>query len=144
MKTTIRAVRPDELENVLSLLECLDLPPDGVQEHLEGFLVAEGQGRLLGTVGLEIYHSVGLLRSLAVEPGEQGSGLGARLVESVLKRAREKSLEAVYLLTTTADRYFPRFGFEPLPREEVDSRLSASKELQGACPQTAVCMRLTL
>jgi amino-acid N-acetyltransferase len=144
MKPKIRAARREELEVVLSLLERSDLPPDGVHEHLAGFLVAESQGQILGTVGLEIYDSVGLLRSLAVEPAEQGSGLGARLVESVLDEAREKNLEAVYLLTTTADRYFPRFGFERLAREEVDPRLDASKELQGACPQTAFCMRLIL
>lgn len=142
MDKTIRIAKRSELEEVLRLLESLDLPGDGVEEHLDEFLVAEEKGRVLGAVGLEIYGSVGLLRSLAVEPTEQSGGLGSELVESLLERARDRNLEALYLLTTTADRYFPRFGFEPIPRAEVDSRLGASKELQGACPQIAVCMRL--
>ncbi len=139
---TIRIAKHGELEKVLRLLQRLDLPIDGVEEHFDEFLVFEEQGRVMGAVGLEVYGAVGLLRSLAVEPLEQSSGLGSRLVEAVLKRAWERKLDALYLLTTTADRYFPRFGFEPIARDEMDPRLGASKELQGACPQRAVCMRL--
>lgn len=142
MDKTIRIAKHGELEKVLRLLQRLDLPIDGVEEHFDEFLVFEEQGRVMGAVGLEVYGAVGLLRSLAVEPLEQSSGLGSRLVEAVLKRARERKLDALYLLTTTADRYFPRFGFEPIARDEMDPRLGASKELQGACPQRAVCMRL--
>jgi amino-acid N-acetyltransferase len=141
---TIRIAKRSELDKVLKLLESLDLPGDGVEEHLDEFLVAEEAGRVIGAVGLEVYGSVGLLRSLAVEPLEQSGGLGSKLVESLLERARDRKIEALYLLTTTADRYFPRFGFEPIPRAEVDPRLGDSKELQRACPQTAVCMRLRL
>lgn len=142
MDKTIRIAKHGELEKVLRLLQRLDLPIDGVEEHFDEFLVFEEQGRVMGAVGLEVYGAVGLLRSLAVEPLEQSSGLGSRLVEAVLKRAWERKLDALYLLTTTADRYFPRFGFEPIARDEMDPRLGASKELQGACPQRAVCMRL--
>jgi len=141
---TIRAAERSELHEVLKLLESLNLPGDGVEEHLDEFLVAEEAGRVVGAVGLEVYGSAGLLRSLAVAPSAQSGGLGSRLVEALLERSRDREIETLYLLTTTADRYFPRFGFEAIPRAEVDHRLDASKELQGACPQTAICMRLRL
>jgi amino-acid N-acetyltransferase len=140
----VRTAKKDELQQVQRLLELAELPLDGVREHLEDFVVAEDAGKLVGTVGLEVYDAVGLLRSLAVDPSDQNTGLGARLVEAVLKKARERNLEAVYLLTTTAERYFPRFGFEPIAREAMDPRLGASKELQGVCPKTARCMRLAI
>ena len=144
MSFLIRPARKEDLDGLSELLDRLELPRAGVREHFSNFLVAERQGNVLGAVGLEIYDKVGLLRSLAVEPNEQGSGMGARLVESVLSKAETEGLEAVYLLTTTAERYFPRFGFETIAREQMDPRLSASEELRGACPQSAICMKLDL
>jgi amino-acid N-acetyltransferase len=140
----IRPARKEELERLFGLFDQLELPRAGVQEHFSNFLVAERQGCVVGAVGLEIYDKVGLLRSLAVEPNEQGGGVGARLVDSILSKAKAEQLETVYLLTTTADRYFPRFGFETITRERMDPRLGASEELRGACPQSAVCMKLDL
>jgi amino-acid N-acetyltransferase len=126
------------------LIDQAELPTAGVQDHVSHFLVAVDENRLLGTVGIEIYESVGLLRSLAVTSDVRGKGLGSRLVESVLDVAREKKLNTIYLLTTTADEYFPRFGFERIARGEIDARLQASEELRGACPRSAVCMKLQL
>jgi amino-acid N-acetyltransferase len=144
VSVTIRKARAGELSKMLTLIEHAELPAAGVQDHLSHFLVAEDENGLLGTVGLEVYERVGLLRSLAVNSNIRRKGLGARLVESVLDLAREKKLEAVYLLTTTAAGYFPRFGFESISRGEVDPRLNASEELRGVCPQSAVCMKLRL
>jgi len=39
-------------------------------------------GRLVGVVGIEVYGSVGLLRSLAVAPAHRNSGLGGSLVSN--------------------------------------------------------------
>jgi hypothetical protein len=75
---TIRIAKRSELDKVLKLLESLDLPGDGVEEHLDEFLVAEEAGRVIGAVGLEVYGSVGLLRSLAVEPLEQACVSGSK------------------------------------------------------------------
>ena len=144
MSVIIRNAKAEELSKVLQLIERAELPDAGVQDHLSTFLVAEDEDGLLGTAGLEVYERVGLLRSVAVDTDIRGKGLGARLVESILELAREKDLEAVYLLTTTADKYFPKFGFETIRREEIDPRLNSSEELRGACPQTAICMKLSL
>jgi amino-acid N-acetyltransferase len=144
MSAVIRAARPEELTKILQLLEQSELPGAGVQEHLSNFLVVEDGHDLVGTAGLEIYERVGLLRSVAVKPDIRSRGLGARLVEAVLNLARKKDLEVVYLLTVTADKYFPKFGFETISRDELDPRLSASEELRGACPQSATCMKLSL
>jgi amino-acid N-acetyltransferase len=144
VSTPIRQAEPRELPDVLGLLKECGLPPDGVEENLDSFLVARESQTLLGTVGLECYGDAGLLRSLAVVPGRRGRRLGARLVEAVLGRAKENGIRTIYLLTDTATNFFPRFGFERIPREELDPRLGASQELQGACPETAVAMRLGL
>jgi len=139
---SIKAAAPSELSELLALLEECQLPREGVAEHLEGFLVARDDRGFLGVVGLERYDNVGLLRSLAVSPRARGRGVGSSLVEALIAGARERKIATLYLLTDTAEDFFPRFGFERIPRASLDARLAASAELQGACPETAVAMRL--
>jgi amino-acid N-acetyltransferase len=55
--------------------------------------------------------------------------------------ARQDGAGAVFLLTTTAERFFPRLGFEPIARAEVPTSVQASAEFQSACPASAVAMR---
>ncbi|HEX9726050.1 MAG TPA: arsenic resistance N-acetyltransferase ArsN2 [Vicinamibacteria bacterium] len=142
MTPSIKAAAPSELSELLALLEECQLPREGVAEHLEGFLVARNDRTLLGVVGLERYEDIGLLRSLAVSPRARGRGVGSSLVEALIAGARERKIATLYLLTDTAEDFFPRFGFERIPRASLDARLAASAELQGACPETAVAMRL--
>jgi amino-acid N-acetyltransferase len=106
--------------------------------------VAEAGGKLVGVVGLELYGSSALLRSAAVEDGWRGSGVGRVLVERALDLARERRIEDVYLLTTTAEQYFPRFGFACVSRDAVAEEVRCSVEFQSACPASAVAMRKSL
>jgi amino-acid N-acetyltransferase len=76
-----------------------------------------------------------------VDPERQGQGLGRRLVSAVLEMARQDGAGAVFLLTTTAERFFPRLGFEPIARAEVPTSVQASAEFQSVCPASAVAMR---
>ena len=144
MNMEIRSAKRDELPELVEMLRQSKLPVAGTKEHFTNYLVATKEERIVGMVGLEIYGEVGLLRSLAVAPAEKGSGVGASLVRAILEKAEQRNIDAVYLLTTTAEAYFPRFGFERISRGDVDKRLAASEELRGACPETAVCMRLGL
>ncbi|MEF2279401.1 arsenic resistance N-acetyltransferase ArsN2 [Deinococcus sp. YIM 134068] len=139
-----RKARPGDLPAIEALLTALDLPVAGVAEHLEGMRVAEEDTTLLGVAGLERHGQVGLLRSVAARPSAQGQGVAARLVEEVLDQARRLELEAVYLLTATAEDYFPRFGFAEVPRSVAPTALLASREFQDACPQSATLMHLPL
>ena len=111
---------------------------------LPDFVVAEEGGRLVGAIGLEVYGDVALLRSAVVQQGRRGTGLGQGLVARLLEHAAARGVREVYLLTTTAERYFPRFGFAPVPREAVAPALWASEEFRGACPDSAIAMRKLL
>ena len=53
-------------------------------------------------------------------------------------------IRAVYLLTTTAERFFPRFGFEVIDRADVPDSVMRSAEIHPAparLPQSS-CGRL--
>jgi amino-acid N-acetyltransferase len=137
-----RAVHADH-EAVTTLLRDSQLPTDGLAEWLVQFWVAEHQGRVVGMAGMERYGDSGLLRSVAVTQEWRGTGIGRTLVDRVLKEGRAAGVREVYLLTTTAEHYFPRLGFGCVDRETVPAALQASAEFKGACPASAVVMRRT-
>ncbi len=144
MRGEIGTASREELPKLLDLLAGSGLPTAGLAEHLDATLVARVGCRVAGGVALELYGDDALLRSLVVAPAARGVGLGERLAEAALALARESSARRVWLLTTTAERFFPRFGFERLERGELPTELGASAELRGACPASAVAMRLDL
>ena len=135
-----------DLGDILALLTAVDLPHEGVEEHLAGFLVArDAEGRLQGAIGLERHGEVGLLRSAAVAPGLQHSGAGSCLTSALLGRAATDGVEKVVLLTTTARDFFARrFGFKEAERGEFDGQLSGSPEWLLPRCSSAVCMALDL
>lgn len=129
---------------MLALLRAASLPVDGVAEHLGDFLVAEGEGGLIGVAGLERYGDAALLRSVVVAESARGTGLGGRLTQRALEAAALSGARSVYLLTTTAERYFPRHGFQPTDRASVPAGVRESVEFTTACPSTATVMVLEL
>jgi amino-acid N-acetyltransferase len=141
---TFATATPLDTEQVLALLETNHLPKAGVQDHIQHFVLVLDQGNIVGCAGLEVYQKAGLLRSVAVDKHFRSQGLGTRLVESILDLAEHKQLSSVSLLTTTAQNYFPKFGFAEVTRVQLPKSLHASKELQGACPDTAIVMMLEL
>jgi amino-acid N-acetyltransferase len=142
---TIRQATKDDLLRVIELLESSSLPTAGVAEALSGFLVAEREEGIIGSVGIESCGDrFALLRSTAVRDEWRGRGLGRQLVERAIAAAEANGVEALYLLTTTAERYFPSFGFERIDRADVPDAVRATEEFSSACPTTATVMALRL
>jgi choline dehydrogenase-like flavoprotein len=69
--------------------------------------------------------------------------VSARL-STVVQRTMSTMADTVFLLTTTAEGFFPRFGFEQITRDEVPPSVRGSVEFQSACPASAIVMRRQL
>lgn len=136
----LRPATPDDLRAVERLLTASGLPTDGVADALRTFTVAVSGEDIVGVAGLEVCRENALLRSVAVEPEWRSHGLGRALVTRVIADAESRGLNALYLLTTTAEHYFPSFGFEPITRELVPADIRGTAEFQSACPASAVVM----
>lgn len=136
----IRGATMADLPAVERLLRESQLPLDGVREALNAFLVAESGGTLVGVAGLEVCCEHALLRSVAVVPSWRSKGLGRELISRIIADAESRGIKALYLLTTTAERYFPSFGFERITRDEVPADVQATGEFRGACPASATVM----
>lgn len=140
----VRAATCDDLQPASELLKASGLPLDGFFDHLEHALVATRAGRIVGVVELEVYGDSALLRSLVVAPSERGMRLGERLTADALALARHRGAHDVYLLTETAERFFPRFGFAAEDRSLAPEALHQSEEFRTACPASAVMMHARL
>jgi amino-acid N-acetyltransferase len=131
---------------VLSLLESLHLPTAGVADHFGNFFVArEKDSRLAGAIGLERYGTVALLRSAAVAPRLQKSGVGSKLTRLLIDFAKGEGLTELVLFTSTARDFFARFGFVPANRENYHAQLKASAQWGDcSCRNSTEFMRLGL
>jgi amino-acid N-acetyltransferase len=131
-------------DEVIALLTRSGLPIDGLREHFKTALVTRRDGRVVGSAALEVYEDGALLRSVAVDASRRGAGLGSELTAAAIRLAEALRAPALYLLTTTADGYFPKFGFESISRAEVPPAVQTSVEFVSACPASAIVMRKRL
>lgn len=141
VEVLIEPAGPSDHAAILRLVAECGLPLDGLAEHLDTAIVARVGTRVVGCAAREVYPDGVLLRSVAVAPGHRGSGIGHRLAESALGEADHVGASAVYLLTTTAEQFFARFGFRRVARADVPAGVSRSVEFQSACPASATVMR---
>jgi SAM-dependent methyltransferase/N-acetylglutamate synthase-like GNAT family acetyltransferase len=141
----VREARASDLDAVRALLAGADLPTEGVADQFgPSYAVAEEHGRVIAAVGIERHGAYGLLRSAVVAPSHRGKGVGEALVHERLDWSLRQSLAAVYLLTTSAADYFPRFGFQPIARDAVPAAIQATGEFSSLCPSTSTVMQLQL
>lgn len=142
--TSISSAKKSNLSQILALLQLVNLPIEGVAEHLNDFFIIREAnriaGNILGCVGLEIYGGSALLRSVAVRPEYQGEGYGKDLTDRAIQYARKKGVKALFLLTDTAENYFTRAGFVKVERDEVPPEVKQSVEFTSLCPLSSACM----
>ncbi len=83
------------------------------------FLVAEEQGKIVGTVIGGFDGRRGIIYHLAVDPGLRGQGIGRELMNQVMSRLAAKGCIRAYLLVkpTNLDavEFYKSIGWETLP-----------------------------
>lgn len=141
---TVRPAAPADLPAIEQLLTDSSLPLAGVKDCLANFVVADADGQIVGVAGLEICCDDALLRSVAVNPEWRSKGVGRAVVTRAIAEAESRGLRALYLLTTTAEHYFPSFGFRKIDRAEVPDDVRATEEFTTACPASATVMARAL
>ena len=94
-----------------------------VRYVLPHFLVAEHEGQIVGCGSLvELTPRLTELRSLAVSPEWRGTGLGRRLVEALVARAREAGYQQLCVLTLVED-FFNHLGFATVDRWTISPKI---------------------
>lgn len=147
---TYRPATETDRPTLISLLQQASLTTDDLPVDISPFLLAfsnqsaGAEGELIGAAGIELLGEVGLLRSVAVAPDYQGHYIGQTLVDGLMQAAEHNGLTDLYLLTTTADGFFERLGFERIPRDDVPDEVRQTPQFSTGCPDSAVVMRYIL
>lgn len=123
----VRAALPRDVPGIAALVEpyatrriLLAKHVVGYYEAVQEFLVATDGAEVVGCGALHVMWSdLGEVRTLAVAPGHRGTGLGHRLLDALLDRARALGLSRVFCLTFEVD-FFARHGFVPIEGTIVD------------------------
>jgi amino-acid N-acetyltransferase len=84
---------------------------------IKSFFVAQENGKIVGCCALDIYSKrIAEIRSLAVLKNYQGKGVGTKLVDTCLKKAKNKKIYEV-LTITSKEKFFDGLGFKPFHNE---------------------------
>lgn len=131
-----------ELHDVERILSKNNLPTGDLSEVDLGHFFACGDiANPKGVIGLEVYESDGLLRSLSVDSDVQGEGCGSLLFQRLEQHSKTKGIKTLYLLTETAQSYFESKGFQSIARELAPETIKQTSEFSGLCPDSATLMR---
>ena len=130
-----------QLAEVKQLLFACELPVSDIQlsESLL-FFGCRSASELVGVVGLEIFRSVALLRSLAVSPQHRNYSLGKSLVAFAEAHAASRGVQSLFLLTTTAEAFFSKLGYVPTSRENAPLPIKTTAQFSGLCPASSSFM----
>jgi amino-acid N-acetyltransferase len=126
----IRHARIPDARAIHQLL--LDYAQDGqllgrsladIYENIRDFYVYEEEGLILGVGALVIcWEDLAEVRSLAVASGQQGKGIGRKIVQVCLDEAVELGLKRVFALTYQPE-FFKKLGFYDIEKSELPQKI---------------------
>jgi amino-acid N-acetyltransferase len=129
-RITYRIARLSDVDAIKALLEAAHLPRRKVKSYVDNTIVAEKDGVLVATGTAEVHANTAVVRSVAVDEAQRGSGIGRRLAEELLDFGRRNGVEQFYLFTGDAHSFWQKLGFE-------DTTLDAWPEPARTCWQYA-------
>lgn len=134
----MRSARPADADAIAALIE-LNVPsgellsrsPQFVRLHSDHFVVAERNGRVVGCVHLDEYApSLAEVRSLAVAPEAQGSGVGVGLIAALERLARVRGYTTLFAVSNSGE-FFRRRGYDERHIPELDRERSSVSRYKG-------------
>lgn len=134
------AITEKEREDVISLLTKQELPVTDITEDTLLYSLLDGE-RMIGTSGLEIFDDCALLRSVSVIKDVQGKGYGRSGHEQMERFAKESGVNCIYLITTTAEKFFGKQGYCVIDRATAPEAIKHTQQFLGLCPSSAVVMK---
>jgi len=138
-RMNITPASPNSFSSAIALLKQNALPTEDITAGTRLF-VAEEEDLVVGTIAVEYDYKHALLRSLSVSEEKRKSGIGATLVGFIENYVKQQGVEAIYILTTTAESFFSRRGYHVIRREDVPSFLQRTSEFSSVCPSSSIIM----
>ena len=116
-------LRRAELSDVPGILQLIaPLEEDGslvrrsrelIENEIRNFSIVEWEDTLIACAALyPVNGNFGEVACIAIDPRHRDRGLGERLLASLEEQARDAGMDVLLALTTSADHWFQRHGFE--------------------------------
>jgi amino-acid N-acetyltransferase len=127
VSVSIRAARTCDVAEIRRLVDVyaakrilLDKATVTLYEDVQEFLVAQiDHGVIAGCGALHvIWEDLAEVRTLAVDPGARGTGVGHLLLDGLLDRARDLGVQRVFCLTFEVE-FFAAHGFHVIEGDPV-------------------------
>lgn len=127
-------VRPAETEDVEAIVGLLgqyagqgllrSRAAEEIHRVIGEFLVAEAEGGEVGCVALRIHSpTLAEVASLAVDAGQNGRGIGGRLIRAAVLRAHARGARRVFAFTYR-EHLFQQLGFRSVPVTDFPQKLA--------------------
>jgi arsenate reductase (thioredoxin) len=139
----ISEINQNNFAKAIALLKSNGLPTQDITDATKLFVATEGNN-VIGTIGIELYDNLGLLRSLAVNNAYRGKAAGKNLVTFIEAFAKNNDIKELFLLTTTASAFFSRLSYQQIKREDTPPAIKQSTEFTSTCPSSAIVMKKSL
>lgn len=132
------------IPTIEQILQKEGLPYQDVGSEEIEFYMAFCDVDFVGIVGIENFINVALLRSMVVFDKFRNQGYGCKIVNQLLEEATIKGIKEIFILTTTAEDFFNRLGFEVIERKDVPDSIKSTTEFTSLCPASAICMHINI
>lgn len=129
-----------ERQSAIAMLQGYNLPVSDIDDKTLLYVLVNND-KVIGTAGLEILDTCALLRSVSIAKEVQGKGYGRIINDGMEKFAKEKGVNCMCLLTTTAQDFFNKQGYCVINRDDVPDEIKQTAEFSSLCPSSAVLMQ---
>jgi amino-acid N-acetyltransferase len=145
MKLSAQKLSPKELKDVRTLLLSEGLPVETILNAPIVFyqLVTE-TGARIGWGGIEVHGSHGVLRAVLIKSALRKTGAGRTLVKAIIDDAKNSGIKKLWLLTTNAEVFFAKMGFNHAIRDDAPKDIKDCEEFTWPHHDTAHCMNMRI
>ena len=123
----IRPARTSDIKGIRTLIDAfalqrrlLNKETVTLYESVQEFTVAVEDGVVVGCGALHIlWEDLAEVRTVAVKQGRHKEGIGHKILEKIIERAREVGVQRIFCLTFQTE-FFGRHGFEEIQGTPVE------------------------
>jgi len=127
MTVTIRPATTSDIKTIRHIIDVnkasrrmLEKETVTLYETVQEFVVAEENGEVVGCGALHVlWEDLAEVRTVAVEKNLHKQGIGHKILECVIERAREIGVKRIFCLTFQTE-FFGRHGFVEIQGTPVD------------------------
>lgn len=132
---SVRRARMSDVDSIFSLTtfwaekgEILPRTRDNIIHDIQNFVVAEMEGKVVGSASLYIYQTgLAEIRSVVIDENAQKQGQGEALVQYLLEFAHQMELQQIIVLTYIP-QYFSQLGFNLIDKSSLAENIIEDSE----------------